>query len=73
MAVTIARVEKDFVEGETVRHLGTQRLAIVVGERVLTERVIGRLGMTTHRLDVKMHGDTRVRTFHANLFEPLAG
>ena len=68
MAVQIERVEKRFVEGETVRHLGTQRLAIVVGERVLIEKVVGRLGMTSHFVDVKMYGDTRVRAFQAYMF-----
>lgn len=71
MAVEIARVEKNFVEGETVRHLGTRRLAIVVGERVSTRRVFGRLGMTVHEVDVKMYGDTRVRTFQAHLFQAI--
>lgn len=71
MAVQIKRVEKLFAEGETVVHVGTGRHAIVVRERVITERVIGRLGVTSHRVDVRMHGSTVTRTYHSHLFAAL--
>lgn len=67
MAVEIAKIAKQFTVGQTVCHLGTGRLGTVVQERVQTERVIGHLGMTSHRLEVQL-GSSPARTFHAHMF-----
>jgi len=70
MAVEIKRVERDFVPGETARHLGTQLLGMVVGERVLTLREYGSVGHTEHLVDVRMHGTGVERTYRACMFTP---